>query len=71
MYEIPDCKMWINLSQVTSVEIIHDWDFMCFKLYIFMSSGKNIGMCGNWMIEHFMTAFTGRKYKVPEVVNCA
>jgi hypothetical protein len=71
MYEVPDCKIWINLTQVSSVEIIHDWDLMCFKLYIFMSNGKTIRMCGDWMIEHFMTAYTSKEYKVPEVVKCA
>jgi hypothetical protein len=71
MYEVPDCSIWINLAQVTSVEIIHDWDLMCFKLSIFMSNGKSIRMCGDWMIEHFMTTYTGKVYKVPEVVKCA
>ena len=71
MYKVPDCNIWINLEQITSVELNHDWDLMCFKLSIFMSNGKAICMCGDWIIEHFMTAYTGKTYEVPEVVKCA
>jgi len=71
MYKVPDCGIWINLAQITSVEIVYDWDLMYFKLSIFMSNGKNIYMAGDWLIEHFMKAYTGKDYKVPEVVQCA
>ena len=59
IYKVPDVFMWINLDHISSVEMIRHPFADCYQLWIFLSSGKPIKMCGDCLIDDFMEAFYG------------